>query len=96
MMWYGGDGWGWVSWSLMTVGMVLFWEAIIAAVILAVHYLVGQRGIAASPSNSTTRVEDVLADRLARGEIDDNEYRHRLALLRLEAPARGKCRSFPR
>ena len=83
MMWYGGDGWGWVGWILMTVGMVAFWALVITAVVLAVRYLAGSRGTAASPSSSgQMRAEDVLAERFARGEIDENEYRQRLELLR--------------
>lgn len=82
MMWYGADGWGWLSWLLMTVGMVLFWAVIITAVVLAVYYLVDQRGVAASPPSSRTVGEDVLAERLSRGEIDADEYRQRLARLR--------------
>jgi putative membrane protein len=82
MMWYGGD-WGWASWILMTVGMVAFWALVITAVVLAVRYLAGPRGTAASPSGcGETRAEGVLAERFARGEIDENEYRQRLSLLR--------------
>ena len=82
MMWYGGD-WGWGGWVLMAVGMVVFWALVITAVVLAVRYLAGPRGTDASPSGSgQTRAEGVLADRLARGEIDENEYRQRLSLLR--------------
>jgi len=43
----------------------------------------GPRGTAASPSGSgETRAEGVLDQRFARGEIDENEYRQRLSLLR--------------
>jgi putative membrane protein len=83
MMWYGGNGWGWGGWMLMAVGMVLFWALVITAVILAIRYLTGSRGADASLRGSgPTRAEDVLAERFARGEIDDDEYRQRLALLR--------------
>jgi putative membrane protein len=82
MMWYGGD-WGWGGWVLMTVAMVAFWALVITAVIFAVRYLTGPRGTAASPSGSgRTRAEGVLAERFARGEIDENEYRQNLSLLR--------------
>jgi putative membrane protein len=82
MMWYDAD-WGWGGWALMTVGMVLFWVVVITAVVLAVRYLAGPRGTAASPTGHTpTRAEDVLAERFARGEIDEEEYRRRLALIR--------------
>jgi putative membrane protein len=73
------DGPGWI---LMIVGMVAVWALVITAVVLAVRYLAGPRGTAAIPSGSgETRAEDVLAQRFARGEIDENEYRQRLSLL---------------
>ena len=82
MMWYGGD-WGWAGWILMTAGMVAFWALVITAVVLAVRYLAGPRGTAASLSGSgRTRAEGVLDQRFARGEIDENEYRQRLSILR--------------
>lgn len=82
MMWYSGDGWGWVSWILMTVGMVAFWALVITAVVLAVRHLTGPRGSAANAPSSGQPAEAVLAERFARGEINDDEYRQRLALLR--------------
>jgi putative membrane protein len=83
MMWYGGDGWGWAGWILMTVGMVAFWALVITAVVLAIRYLTGPRSTAASTSSAgLAGAEDLLAQRFARGEIDENEYRQRLGLLR--------------
>ena len=88
MMMYGGNGWGWVGWILMTFGMVAFWALFITAVVLAIRWLVGQHGATASPPIAgRSRAEDVLGERFARGEIDDNEYRKRLALLREQAGA---------
>jgi putative membrane protein len=80
MMWYGGDGWGWGGWLLMTVLMVLFWAVVITAVVVAVRYLAGPRH--AAPGSRPSRAEDLLAERFARGEIDDEEFRRRQALLR--------------
>jgi len=89
MMWYGGD-WGWGGWVLMIVAMVAFWALLITAVILAVRYLAGPRGSAASrPAFGQTRAEDLLAERFARGEIGDDEYRQRLALLREHPSSTG-------
>ena len=79
MMWYGGD-WGWGGWLLMTVLMVLFWAVVITAVVVAVRYLAGPRHTA--PDSLPSRAEDLLAERFARGEIDDDEFRRRQALLR--------------
>jgi hypothetical protein len=51
--------------------------------VLAIRHLACPRGTAATPSGSgQARAEDVLAQRFARGEIDENEYRQRLSLLR--------------
>ena len=80
MMWYGSNG-GWGGWLLMTIAMVLFWALIITAVVLIVRYLVSQRHTGTSAVSARTP-EEVLAERYARGEIDDDEYQRRLALPR--------------
>jgi putative membrane protein len=63
MMWYGGNGWGWAGWVVMVVVMVVFWAAVITAVVLAVRYLVSERGTRAGGAGSML-AEDVLAERL--------------------------------
>jgi putative membrane protein len=80
MMWYGSNG-GWGGWLLMTIAMVLFWAQIITAVVLIVRYLVSQQPTGTSAGSARTP-EEVLAERYARGEIDDDEYQLRLAHLR--------------
>lgn len=82
-MMYGWDGWGWGGWIVMTVLMVVFWAVVITAIVLAIRYASagGQRSQAAGDA-STRKAEDVLAERFARGEIDDEEYRQRMSLLR--------------
>ena len=80
MMWRystvnGLDGWGY---GLMTVSMVLFWGLIIYGVIALVRYLGRQdRSVPARPTP-----EQVLAERFAHGQIDEQEYRQRLDALR--------------
>ena len=71
MMWdWHGYGWGW--WLLMSAGMVAFWG-------VALWLIVGfVRGDASRGPDA----ESVLADRFARGEIDADEYRERLDVLR--------------
>ena len=67
----------------MCVVMVLFWTAVIAAIVLANRYLVGSGGTSGgSPRYEPPRPEDVLAGRFARGEINEDEYRRRITLLR--------------
>jgi putative membrane protein len=81
--WY-GDGWGWGSagWILMGVALVVFWAVVITLVVLAVRYLAADRGRPAPPASAQSRAEDLLAERFAHSEIDDEEYRRRLTLLR--------------
>ncbi|MGW9030499.1 SHOCT domain-containing protein [Streptomyces sp. NPDC055722] len=89
MMWYDGE-WGWGGWFVMTAFMVLFWALVIAGIIALVRYLAcahhhQQSGPPLSPGErrwGNQRSEDLLAERFARGEIDDDEYKRRLALLR--------------
>ena len=82
MWWDNGYGWGgW--WFLMPLVMVAFWGTIIWAVVTVV------RGRPASPPASPTGrpgSEEILADRYARGEINDDDYRQRLATLRGATP----------
>ena len=77
MWWYGNDMNGW-GYALMTVSMVLFWGLVAVAVIAMVRYFGRQNGsVTARPTP-----EQVLAERFARGEIDEVEYRERLDVLR--------------
>ncbi|MGW1022243.1 SHOCT domain-containing protein [Streptomyces sp. NPDC002577] len=87
MMWYGG---GWGGWIVMAVIMVFFWALVIAGIVALVHYVTSARRSHQSvqpsspgePWSGSRRAEDVLAERFARGEIDEDEYKRRLALLR--------------
>ncbi|MGW3208831.1 SHOCT domain-containing protein [Streptomyces sp. NPDC001135] len=88
MMWYHG-GWGWGGWFVMTVFMVLFWAVLIVGFVVLVRYLAGTRhqppGLFSPPGEGgwqDRRAENLLAERFARGEIDEDEYKRRLALLR--------------
>lgn len=89
MWWYDG-GWGWGGWFFMSAFMVLFWALVIAGIAALVHYLTGaqrdrrsgQPPSSGAPGWGSRRAEDLLAERFARGEIDEDEYRRRLALLR--------------
>ena len=72
MMWNGGS-WAWWQMLLMWIGMLAFWALVIW-------------GIWALVVNATWRPEDerrhhsarqILDERLARGEIDTEEYRRR-------------------
>ncbi|MEN8742921.1 MAG: SHOCT domain-containing protein [Phaeobacter gallaeciensis] len=71
MMWGGGYG---VFGGLM---MLVFWGVVIALIVLAVHWLRDSRPGGARSSDAL----DILRARLAKGEIDEDEFRRRKATL---------------
>jgi putative membrane protein len=75
----GMSGWGWFA---MTVGMVLFWGMLIAAAVFVYRALTrgGTRNDQYS-GPSAASAEQILAERYARGDIDEDEYQRRLATL---------------
>ncbi|KAA0973416.1 SHOCT domain-containing protein [Paeniglutamicibacter gangotriensis] len=80
MFWYGNDanGWGMV---LMIASMVLFWGAVITGITLLVRP--SRPGLPKRGSMLPMHTaEGLLAERFARGEIDQDEYVTRLAVLR--------------
>ncbi|MCX4585794.1 SHOCT domain-containing protein [Streptomyces sp. NBC_01481] len=83
MFWFDHDvsGWGWFA---MAASMILFWVLIIIAVVLLFRALGQTPEHTHSPSVPSP--EQVLAKRFARGEIDDEEYRRRLATLHASGP----------
>lgn len=83
-MWQlGYGGWGWGGWMLTAIVLTVFFALVITAVVAAVRYPggPGHGSVRHSPPPGR-RPEDILAERFARGEIDDEDYRRRVALLR--------------
>ena len=75
---YAMGGWGWL---LMTLGMLGFW-ALVAVVAVALLRRPGQPDQQPPPDQQPRPgAEEILAQRLAHGEIDPNEYRQRLQTL---------------
>lgn len=67
-------GWGYGHMMVGGLAMILFWGGLILAIVLAVRYL----GLPGSGSGRGRRDPvDILRERYARGEIDDEEYRRR-------------------
>ncbi|MDF2264980.1 SHOCT domain-containing protein [Streptomyces coacervatus] len=85
MFWYGHDvsGWGWFA---MSAGMILFWALIITLGALLYRALARPGGseplVSSPPTGPAPTPEQLLAERFARGEIDEDEYRRRLNVLR--------------
>lgn len=88
MFWYGHGGGAW-GWFAMSVGIVLFWALVITVGVLLFRALArsapsgGEHtrwGGDGAPRGASP--EQILAERYARGEIEDEEYERRLATLR--------------
>jgi putative membrane protein len=85
MMYY-GPGMGVWGYLLMTVNMLLFWGLVIAGIVVLVRYLGRSDRAAPGQPGQRTRAETILAERFAQGEIDEEEYRRRLNVLRGAPP----------
>jgi putative membrane protein len=72
MHWWYADGWGWGGWLISAVTMLVLVGALVAAVVVLVRPAEGR----------TDSPERILADRFARGEIDEDEYQRRRHALR--------------
>lgn len=89
MMWGNGDWGGGTGVAMMMVMMVLFWAVVVAVGIWAVRAvrtgrvaLPGAAGIASTAGSGTPRAEQLLAERFARGEIDEAQFRRSQTVLR--------------
>ena len=74
--WHGG-GWGWGI--VMVLMMIAFWGGLIWLVVALARHGVGDRR---PEHGQRPTAEQILHERLARGEIDVDEYRQRLDALR--------------
>lgn len=84
MMYWDDQNMGWWGWAGMGVGMVLFCALLIVGIAALIAYTTGDRQIHQETS-SPASPEQVLAVRFARGEINETEYRDRLAVLHKHA-----------
>jgi len=67
----------------MILVMITFWTLLITGLVALVRYLISSsRGSDVTAFPGPGSAQDVLAERYARGEIDDGEYQRRLAFIR--------------
>ena len=76
-----GWGWGWGG-IVMNIVLAVLVVAVVVAGAFAIRYLARGGSRYNEASSAATGPEDTLAQRFARGEIDEDEYRRRIALLR--------------
>ncbi len=86
-MMYWGNGMGAWGMVLMTVSTLLFWGLVIAGVVALVRYTRRSTPWSGAAPEAATP-QRILAERFARGEIDEEEYTRRLQVLN-SAPRRG-------
>lgn len=79
MYWYGHGmgGWGYV---LMTLNMLFFWGLVIVGIVFLVRYVGASRQSGGGRGGASA--DRILAERFARGEIDEEEYQRRRDILR--------------
>jgi putative membrane protein len=87
MMYYGTGMSGW-SIALMGLSGLLFWGLIIAGIVAAVRSA-GRTGRRDAPAGHAPTPQQTLADRFARGDIDEEQYARSLKVLNETAPTRG-------
>lgn len=76
---YQGMGGG--SWALMIIGMLVFWAILVVGLVaLLRHNRVGHTAIP-TPIASDAAIS-ILKERFARGEVTEEEYTRRLAILK--------------
>lgn len=80
MGWYGsGHDASWLGWLGMSLMMLFFWGLLVAGAFWVVRATrVGQ---SASPSSTRSDALQILDERLARGELTEEEYIRRRDLL---------------
>lgn len=81
MMWWGHGGWDAGDWLAMSLMMV----AVLAAALALVAWLLrSYRGDSSRPyehSSAAGKADELLAERFARGEIDEQQFRRERELL---------------
>ena len=88
MMWYWGGGVHWWGWLLGFVAMVAFWSLVVWAIWYFVTGLT--RRSPEEPPQAPGDAKRILDERLARGEIDTEEYQRLLSVIRGDrAPSGG-------
>lgn len=77
-MWGGGYGHSFFG----VLFMLIFWGAFIVITILAVKWFIERDNSTSAGGQRNGSAEQILQDRLAKGEIEPEEYRERMKTLR--------------
>jgi putative membrane protein len=80
MFWYGSGGWAWWQAGLMWLAMIAFWALLtwtVYALVAGASRRPGQPGPGGQPGDARR----ILDERLARGDIDAEEYQRLRGIL---------------
>ena len=85
MFWHDHDM-GWWGYAGMGIGMLLFWTLIVVGIVALIRFSFraanDDNPAPTLPLTHSPSAEEVLAERFARGEIEEAEYRQRMAVVR--------------
>ncbi len=79
--WHYAWDWGWGHMLFGAMMMILFWGGIIVFIVLAVRWFGGRSLHGGAPPASRKPALDILEERFAKGEIDNEEFEERKRLL---------------
>lgn len=81
MMWWNNAGWGSGQWLAMSLMMLLFWGAAISLLVWLLRR--GRSTLSTGEHGRTSdHANELLAERFARGEIDEAQFERGRTLLR--------------
>ncbi len=80
MLGYHDGNWGGGDWLAMGAMMLLSWAVVIGLVVWAVRSIRDEPQNPESGRTTGASPDDILAERYARGEIEENEFLHRREL----------------
>ena len=80
MMFWDGSGWGVGAWFAMNLMVIVFWGGLVALTVWLVRSFRTDAGKALTPAK-TRHADELLAERFARGEIDQDEFQRRPGVL---------------
>ncbi|MGZ8640366.1 MAG: SHOCT domain-containing protein [Actinomycetota bacterium] len=81
MMWHGDGYGGWGGWLVMALTMLVFWGGLIILAVWAIRSF-GRPAGSDRPEERSSDAIAILEERFARGEIDQEEFERRGAVLR--------------
>ncbi|MCG6970555.1 MAG: SHOCT domain-containing protein [Gammaproteobacteria bacterium] len=81
MDWHWGHGGGYM-YGFGWIFFVLFWAAVILAIVALLRWLTGPHGQTLPPPPTDKSALDILDERFARGEIDQQEYEQKRQVLK--------------